>query len=68
MMYGNKRTKARAACQDGGFGSKIQEVKKVGSAPDNAFLIEEVVDDFDAVPHLNLGLFRHRENGAYQLA
>jgi len=40
----------------------------VGSAPDNAFLIEEVIDHFDAVTHLNLRLFRHRENGANQLA
>jgi hypothetical protein len=45
------------ACQDGGFGSKIQEVRKVGSAPDYAFLIEEVIDHFDAVPHLDLRLF-----------
>ena len=39
----------------------------MGSAPDDAFLIEEVVDHFDAVTHLNLRLFRHRENGTNQL-
>ena len=52
----------------GGVRSRIEEVEKVVSAPDDAFLIEEVIDHFDAVPHLDLCLFRHRENGADQLA
>src|SRR5215831_13685716 len=32
-------------------------------APDDAFLVEEVVDYFDAFTHLGLSLFRHRQNG-----
>ncbi len=43
-------------------------VEKGGSAPDDAFLIEEVIDHFDAVAHLNLGLLGHRKNSTDQLA
>jgi hypothetical protein len=39
-----------------------------GSAPDDAFLIEEVIDHFDAIAHLNLGLFGHGEDGTNQFA
>ncbi len=38
------------------------------SAPDDALLIEEIVDHFDAIAHLDLGLFRHGEDGTDQLA
>jgi hypothetical protein len=38
------------------------------STPDDAFLIEEIVDDFNAVPHLDLGLLGHGKDGADQLA
>ena len=50
--------------QDRGF----REWRTRGSAPDDAFLIEEVIDHFDAITHLNLGLFRHGEDGTDQLA
>ena len=30
---------------------------ETGSAPDDALLIEEVIDDFDAIAHLDLCLF-----------
>jgi hypothetical protein len=39
-----------------------------GSAPDDALLIEEVVDDFDAVTHLDLGFLGHGKDGTDQLA
>jgi hypothetical protein len=38
------------------------------STPDDPFLIEEVIDDFDAVAHLNLGFFGHWENGTDQFS
>jgi hypothetical protein len=38
------------------------------STPDDAFLIEQVVDDFDAVAELGLSPLGHRENGADKLA
>src|SRR5512141_6838 len=38
------------------------------STPDDALLIEEVIDYFDTVTHLNLGLFGHGEDGTNQLA
>ena len=38
------------------------------SAPDDAFLIEEVIDHFDAITHLDLRLFGHGEDGTDQLA
>lgn len=37
-------------------------------APDHSFLIQEIFNDFDAVPHLDLRLLRHRQHGADQLA
>ena len=38
--------------------SEIHEVENAGgSTPDDALLIEEVIDDFDAITHLDLGLF-----------
>jgi len=37
------------------------------STPDDALLIEEVIDDFDAITHLDLSLFRHGEDGTDQL-
>jgi hypothetical protein len=46
----------------------IQEVGNVSSAPDDSFLIEEVVDDFDAIAHLDLRLFRHGKDRTDQLA
>ena len=39
--------------QDRGF----REWRTRGSAPDNALLIKEVIDDFDAIAHLDLCLF-----------
>jgi hypothetical protein len=39
--------------QDGGF----RKWQTRSSAPDDAFLIEEVIDDFDAIAHLDLCLF-----------
>ena len=45
------------------------EVEKVwSSAPDDAFLIEEVIDHFDAIAHLDLGLFGHGKDSTDQLA
>ena len=38
------------------------------SAPDDALLIEEVVNHFDAITHLDLRLFGHWEDGTDQLA
>ena len=38
------------------------------SAPDNTLLIEEVIDHFDAITHLDLRLFRHGKDGTDQLA
>jgi hypothetical protein len=67
-MYVPERTKARGTCQEGNVG---QEFRKWGtrlSAPDYALLIEEVVDDLNAITHLYLRLFGHRENGTDQLA
>ncbi len=37
-------------------------------APDHSFLIQQILNDFDAVPHLDLGLLRHRQHGPDQLA
>ena len=37
------------------------------SAPDHALLIEEVIDHFDAITHLDLRLFGHGEDGTDQL-
>ena len=37
------------------------------SAPDNPFLVQEIVDDFNAIPHLDLGLLRHGEHGPHEL-
>jgi len=50
--------------QDRGF----REWRTRGSAPDDAFLIEEVIDDFDAITHLDLRFLRHGEDGTDQLA
>jgi hypothetical protein len=36
--------------------------------PDDAFLIHQIVNDFDAVPQLQLRLLRHRQNGSDELA
>lgn len=41
---------------------------ETGSAPDDALLIEEVIDDFNAIPHLDLGFLGHGEDGTDQLA
>jgi len=46
----------------------FREWKTRELAPDDAFLIEEIIDDFDAIAHLNLRLFGHRKNSANQLA
>jgi hypothetical protein len=50
--------------QDRGF----REWRTWSSAPDDAFLIEEVIDHFDAIAHLDLRLFGHGEDGTDQLA
>lgn len=39
-----------------------------GSTPDNAFLVQKVINDFDAVPHLRLRTFRHWNDGTDDLA
>jgi hypothetical protein len=39
-----------------------------GLAPDDAFLIEEVVDHFDAITHLDLRFLGHWKDGTDQLA
>ncbi len=56
-MYGKERTKAREVCQDGGviYGDSGDGARS--SAPDHALLIEEVIDHFDAIAHLDLRLF-----------
>ena len=38
------------------------------SAPDDAFLIEEVIDHLDAITHLDLSLFGHGKDGTDQFA
>lgn len=46
-------------------------LKKAGVeclAPDHSFLVQQVLNDFDAVPHLDLSLFRHGEHSPDQLA
>lgn len=58
-----ERTVKRATL-DRGF----REWRTRGSAPDDAFLIEEVIDHFDAIAHLDLRLFGHGEDGTDQLA
>ena len=55
-------------CQEGDFGSGIRRWRTRSLAPDDAFLIEEVIDHFDAIAHLDLRLFRHGEDGTDQLA
>lgn len=40
----------------------------VGLAPNNLLLVQEVVDDFDAVAHLQLRLLGHRKHCTHQLA
>jgi hypothetical protein len=52
----------------GRFRSGIEEMKNAVLAPDDAFLVEEVIDHFDAITHLDLGLFGHGEDGTDQLA
>ncbi len=37
-------------------------------APDDSFLVEEVIDYLDAFTHLGLGLFGHRQDGPDDLA
>ena len=46
----------------------LKKWRTLSSAPDDAFLIEEVVDDLDAIAHLDLRLFGHGEDGTDQLA
>jgi hypothetical protein len=65
---GEERTKTCEDCQEGNVEPGIQELEGGSSAPDDAFLIEEVVDHFDAITHLDLRLFGHREDGTDQLA
>lgn len=36
--------------------------------PDDALLVQEIVDDFDAIAHLYLRLFGHGQHGPDQLA
>ena len=36
--------------------------------PDDALLVQEIVDDFDAIAHLYLCLFGHGQHGPDQLA
>jgi len=43
-------------------------MERASSAPDNTLLIEEVIDHFDAITHLDLRLFRHGKDGTDQLA
>jgi hypothetical protein len=45
---------------------RLERIRRL--APDDAFLIEEVVDHFDAFTHLGLGLFGHRQDGSDNLA
>ena len=41
--------------------------ERVSLHPDNTFLIEKIVDDFDTLTHLGLSLVRHREDGTDEL-
>ncbi len=36
--------------------------------PDHSLLIQEVLNNLDTIPHLDLSLFRHGEHGPNQLA
>ena len=67
-MQDQERTNAREDCQEGALIGEVRDLESGSSAPDDAFLIEEVIDHFDAVTHLNLGLFGHGKDGTNQLA
>lgn len=47
---------------------KVERLIEAGLAPNDAFLIEQVVDDFDAIAHLRLRAFRHWDYGSYNFA
>jgi hypothetical protein len=44
---------------------KGEEIRQ--SAPHNVLLIKEIIDDFDAVPHLGLRTLGHRDDCADDL-
>lgn len=55
------------SCQEeNGEEKPIFEEEKL--APHHPFLIEEIIDDFDAVTHLRLRPFRHRNDGSADFA
>lgn len=55
------------SCQEENGEEKLKfEEEKL--APDHPFLIEEIINDFDAVTHLRLRPFRHRNDGSADLA
>jgi hypothetical protein len=57
QRYGKERTKTWKGCQEGTLDREFREWETRGLAPDDAFLIEEIIDDFDAIAHLDLRLF-----------
>jgi hypothetical protein len=62
--YEGARGPVKMATLDRGF----RKWRTRSLAPDDAFLIEEVIDHFDTITHLDLRLFGHREDGSEQLA
>lgn len=72
MQERQSYTNGRATGTTESFGEVVLKNRQVEEiewlAPDHSFLIEEIFNDFDTVPHLDLSLFRHREHSSDQLA
>ena len=46
------------------FEVKKKNFRRKGLAPDDTLLIHQIINDFDAVPQLELGLLRHRQDSS----
>ena len=66
--------RSKKACQGEHYRSvRKKEGKERGEwterlTPNDSFLIQEIIDHLDAVPHLGLGLFRHGNDRTHNLA